>query len=246
MTKKILILGGTSEALRLASSLDGARFEPVYSLAGVTRAPKMPDCRVRSGGFGGIGGLIDYLNAEQIDAVVDATHPFAAQMAKHAERAAATVNIPRLKLLRPPWQKVSGDIWTEVASTAEAARALAGHGWRVFLASGISDIAEFAAAKQSKFFIRLIEPPETPIPLPDHELILQRGPFDVAEERALFERLKIDRIVCKNSGGQGAQAKLIAARDCGIPVLMIPRPKPPAGEIAATVEAAMLWANALT
>ena len=245
MKKKILILGGTAEALKLAASIDRERFEPIYSLAGVTRAPAMPDCAVRSGGFGGVEGLIDYLRAERIDALIDATHPFAAQMAGHAERAATALTIPRLKLLRPAWQKTSGDNWTEVADTAEAARRITGHGWRVFLASGTADIADFAAAERTKFFIRLIEPPETPIPLPGHDLILQRGPFVAAEEQALFERLKIDRIVCKNSGGRGAEAKLIAARDGHIPVLMIARPAPPAGEIAATVEEAMGWADAL-
>lgn len=238
----LLVLGGTAEAVELAVVLSQiSRLEVIYSLAGKTTKPNLPNCRVRVGGFGGIKGLEEYLLRANIAAVVDATHPFAAQMASNVAAASASLKIPRLKLVRQEWMPATGDNWICVPNVQEAAHYVEGSYWRVFLATGISDIETFTSAQYSKFFVRVIEPLQHALPLSDYELIFQRGPFVIADEQALFERLCIELVICKNSGGRGAEAKLTAARNCGIPVLMIARPEMPLGQIVPTIEEATRW-----
>ncbi len=242
----LLILGGTREAATLAAALAAAGgVRVVTSLAGRTRTPLLPPGEWRSGGFGGVAGLIDYLRREAIDWVVDATHPFAIRMNAQAQQAAESLNIPLLRLLRPAWSRQMGDLWQDAADHREAASLAARHGRRVLLAIGHKDLAAFAASPGPLFLIRAIEPPDPASLPPGAEIILARGPFDLAAEKTLLEERGIDLIVAKNSGGEASYAKIAAARDLAIPVIMIARPPQPrlspALQIAPTLPAALTW-----
>ncbi|WP_181783272.1 cobalt-precorrin-6A reductase [Pseudonocardia pini] len=217
---RVLILGGTSEARRLAGLLPAA----VSSLAGRVRAPVLPPGEVRVGGFGGVDGLVGYLRAERITQVVDATHPFAARMTAHAAEACALTGVPLVVLRRPGWSEVAGDRWTRVPSLVAAARALPGS--RVFLTTGRQDLAVFADSA-AWFLVRSVDPPDPPAPQRMLS-ILERGPFTVDGERALMLEHRIDVLVTKDSGGALTAAKLVAARDLGISVVMVDRPPLPA------------------
>jgi precorrin-6A/cobalt-precorrin-6A reductase len=239
---RILLLGGTHDALELARRLVlDPRLEVTSSLAGRTWNPTRIPGELRVGGFRGPAGLARYLKDHAIDLLVDATHAFAATMARNAATACNELDLPRLKLLRPAWRPVEGDRWIEVASAAEAAAALRGLAERVFLTSGRREIEAFAGLSDTWFLVRLIDPPEKPLPLARHEVILDRGPFDEAAEIALMEKHGIQALVSKNSGGGLTQAKITAARRLGLPVVMIQRPDPPPGEIVESVEAALAW-----
>lgn len=227
---KLLILGGTADAVALARAAAGMA-EVTYSLAGVTQNPRLPACRIRKGGFGGAEGLAGFLEAEGFDLLLDATHPFAANIAVHAARAAEIAGVSRLKFLRPPWTAVPGDHWVSVSDTRAAAQTLIGLGHRVFLTVGARDLGAFAHLSDTWFLVRLIAAPADPIPLAGHERIVARGPFNPEAERVLFARYGIDVLVSRNSGGDAVSAKLTAARDLSIPVVMIERPIPPPGEI---------------
>lgn len=241
---RVLILGGTGEARalagRLAAGVPGLPpLDIVSALAGRTRAAMPLPGRVRVGGFGGADGLAAYLRDERIELVIDATHPFATQISANAAAACKAAGVPRLALARLAWQAQPGDIWIEVADAAEAAQVLPRYGRRVFLSTGRRELAAFAALDEMWFLVRLVDPPEAPLPLPDCRVVTGRGPFDAAAERRLLMVNDIDVLVCKASGGAATAAKLAAARDLGLPVVMIRRPAPPPGPVVADVGAAI-------
>ena len=241
---RLLILGGTQEAAALAAAAVarfGAAVEVTTSLAGRTRRPTAPAGALRVGGFGGTDGLARYLTESGTDLLIDATHPFAAEISAHGRAAAARTDRPRLTLARPPWQRRDGDNWIDVADMAAAAVLVAQYGRRVFLTVGVRDLDRFAAAGNVWFLVRLVERPSAPLPLPSHELILARGPFDVAAEAALLRDHAIDLLVTKASGGSATAAKLTAARQAGLPVLMVRRPEPQPGESVDSLDAALSW-----
>lgn len=229
MSPHVLILGGTTEARRLAAGLaarPGVRV--TTSLAGrVTRPGALPG-EVRTGGFGGPDGLADWLRENRVDALVDATHPFAETMTGHAARAARSTGVPAVVLRRPGWRPGPGDRWYDVPSLAGAAEALPGLGRRVFLTTGRLGLAAFAGLTGLRFLVRSVEPPEPPLP-PDTRVILARGPFTVPDETELLRAHRIDVLVTKDSGGEATAAKLTAARDLGLPVLIVRRPALPDG-----------------
>lgn len=241
-SRRVLVLGGTTEARRLADRLaadDGV--EVISSLAGRVSAPRMPAGTVRVGGFGGAPGLAAWLRERQVDVLIDATHPFAATITAHAAQAAADTHVPLIVLHRPPWSRGRGDRWLTVRSVAEAAAAVGTAGTRALLATGRQEVAAFASVADVWFLIRCIDPPETPLP-PHHELLLTRGPFELESELDLLRRHAIDVVVTKNSGGDAARAKLDAARLLGLPVVVVERPALPAGVACVpSVEAAVTW-----
>lgn len=240
MTKRVLILGGTQDATELAAQTAHLKnVEVITSLAGRTSHPNLPVGKLRTGGFGNVTGLINYLKTEQIDLLIDATHPFAAQISSHAATAAEVCQVPRLMLVRPAWQPTTGDQWIEVESLAAAAMILPNLAKRVFLTVG-KELAAFADLKDIWFLIRMIEPPEN-LAISNSFLLLERGPFTQLSERSLLCRYKIEAIVSKNSGGNATYAKIAAARSLGIPVVMIKRPALPDGEAATHVKAALNW-----
>jgi precorrin-6A/cobalt-precorrin-6A reductase len=220
---KILILGGTREAAALAETLSMTA-DVTTSLAGRTREPAPLAGQVRSGGFGGAEGLARYLSENAITRVVDATHPFATRMSANAVEACRLAGVPLEVMTRPQWQRQPGDDWTEVTSVEEAAAALPGAA-RAFLALGRQHIAPFAARTDCHFVIRMVDPPETPPPFTRHDLILAKPSSDPEDEKRLMQHHRISHLVARNSGGDGAYAKIIAARDLGLPVIMIGRSK---------------------
>jgi precorrin-6A/cobalt-precorrin-6A reductase len=252
---RVLILGGTAEARALASALTAVPgVRPISSLAGRVAEPALPAGEVRIGGFGGAAGLASWLAAERIAAVVDATHPFAATISWSAAQAAAEAGIPILGLRRPGWTQRPGDDWRwqpSLAAAADTLRSLAVGSEpspvpveRVFLTTGRTGLAPFAGLDRHWFLIRSIEAPPPPLPS-RHQLLLARGPFSVEQEIALMREHRIEVLVTKDSGGPLTEAKLAAARELGLPVLMIERPPLPDIAAAPTVEAARDWVAAL-
>src|SRR6476469_288157 len=250
MKKRLLILGGTGDAAELAVRASQiAEIEVVSSLAGRTQQPFTPKTgTVRIGGFGGAAGLAAFLlvsgalgEDRPIDLLIDATHPFAAQISANAAVAAAECNVPFLMLVRPAWERVEGDRWIEVASHSEAARALLGQSQRVFLTIGRQELAAFAGLDAIWFLMRAIDPPALNSPIPNGKLLLARGPFSLEDERQLVLEYGIDTIVSKNSGGGATYAKIVAARELGIPVVMVQRPPIADVEQVADVEGAIAW-----
>jgi precorrin-6A/cobalt-precorrin-6A reductase len=238
---RVLILGGTAEGAELAGAISAKTgFEPIYSLAGVTRSPNLPGCAVLTGGFGGAKGLGDFLRTEKIDKVVDATHPYATRMAAHAAEACTEESIPRIKLLRPAWEPIPGDDWRVVGDTSEAAALLPDLTDRVFLATGQKDLAAFAPLTHICFLVRLVDAPSNDLPLANHQLVLGRGPFDLEAEMEMLRHHQIGALVSKNSGG-GAYAKIKAARDLGLPVVIINRPPAPTGPVVESTDAVIAW-----
>ena len=239
---KVLILGGTGEAAALARSLaEEARVAVTTSLAGRTRAPAALPGRVRSGGFGGPEALAEYLKAEAVDLVVDATHPFAARITANAAKACRAAGVPRLLLTRPAWKQQEGDRWTLVQDAESAAAALPGLGRRAFLGIGRLELAAFAPLDRVWFLVRLIDPPPTPLPLADCKLILARGPFARESETDLLRDHAVEVVVSKNSGGTATYGKIEAARGLGLPVVIIARPDPPESETLESVAEARAW-----
>lgn len=222
---RVLLLGGTAEASKLASLLAGRDdISAIVSFAGRTREPRAPQIPYRIGGFGGVVGLAAYLEAERIDVLIDATHPFAEQMSRHAVLAADLAKIPLVVLSRPAWREDAADRWIKVEDMAAAAAALGRDPKRVFLTVGRLQIEAFAAAPQHFYLIRVIEPPVPPPGLPRHRVILGRGPFTTEAEEKLLREESIEMIVSKNSGGEATFAKLLAARALRLPVVMVTRP----------------------
>jgi precorrin-6A/cobalt-precorrin-6A reductase len=234
----ILVLGGTGEARKLASVLTDRGVRVVSSLAGRVARPRLPVGEVRVGGFGGPEGLAAYLRENDVRAVVDATHPFAERIGANAAKAAELTKIPLLRLARPGWEGGEGDLWHWADDLADAARKLPDLGKRVFLTSGRQGLPAFAHLDDLWFLIRCVDPPEPPLPR-HHELLLARGPYEVDSERELLTR--VDVLVTKDSGGTLTSAKLTAARELGVPVLLVRRPPRPVTETAETVPEAVEW-----
>lgn len=224
--KRILVLGGTAEARRLAGRL-APQADVTLSLAGRTGSPVDQGVPVRSGGFGGVEGLAGYLMQNGIDLLVDATHPYAARISANAANAARLCGVRVVALRRPPWEQVAGDRWTSVESAAEAAEMLGQAPRKVFLALGRQELAPFETAPRHSYLVRSVDPVEPPLAVPHATYILARGPFSEADDRALLQTHGIDAIVSKNSGGQATYGKIAAARALGVEVLMIRRPPLP-------------------
>lgn len=224
MTETVLILGGTREAAQIAAEFvrDHPDWRVITSLAGRTKEPRPVLGEVRIGGFGGAEGLADYIRAERVTRLVDATHPFARRISRNARQAAQAAGV-RLEIrMRPPWKKQEGDRWIEVASLEDACDAIPPRA-RVLLALGSQHIALFASRADVHFVVRMVDPPETPLPLPDHELVIGLPGRTADEEAALLVEHAITQIVCRNSGGDGAYAKIEAARRLATPVIMLDR-----------------------
>jgi precorrin-6A/cobalt-precorrin-6A reductase len=222
---RVLVLGGTSEASKLAHLLGQARgISATMSFAGRTKAIITPPIPYRIGGFGGVEGLIDYLKAKNIDVLVDATHPFAEQISRHAKIAAKRAKIPLAVLSRPAWVRTARDLWIDAADMKDAALALGREPKRVFLTIGRLQIEAFVKASQHFYLVRTMEPLSTMLDLPNYRVIHGRGPFAVEAEEKLLREESIDVVVTKNSGGEPAFAKILAARNLKIPVIMVARP----------------------
>ena len=242
----LLLLGGTTEAYALASALAGdASIRTISSLAGRTTSPRLPQGDVRIGGFGGAEGLTTYLREEKIGAIVDATHPFSARMGWHAAAVADATRVKLLRLARPAWQAGPGDRWTEVDDWDEAVTIVAHESRRALLAIGRQELEPFAAISNVFFLIRSVDAPEPMPGFANAELLLSRGPFDAASERALLEANKIDTIICKNSGGGVVDGKLKAACELGLRVVMKRRPARHEVASVAYVDEAIAWVRAL-
>lgn len=224
MTETVLILGGTREAAELAANLvqDHPDWRIITSLAGRTKEPKPVAGEIRVGGFGGAEGLAAYLRAERVTRLIDATHPFAMQISQNAKQAAQRAGV-RLEIrMRPPWRRRDGDNWIEVASVDQACDMLPS-GARALLALGSQHIAPFAVRSDVHFLVRMVDPPRKPLPLPDHELVFGLPGATAQDEAKLLDAHAITHIVCRNSGGDGAYAKIEAARKLNLPVIMIDR-----------------------
>ncbi|MSO88732.1 MAG: cobalt-precorrin-6A reductase [Rhodospirillaceae bacterium] len=246
-SRRLLILGGTAEAVALAEMLVQALppgIDIVTSLAGRTEHPHLPPGEVRIGGFGGKIGLAGFLAERNVALVVDATHPFATQIAANAEAACAAAGVPLLRLARPAWERQDGDRWVEVEDAAAAASLLPGLGRRVFLTVGSRALPAFSGIADTWFLVRLIDPPKARLQLNDYEIVLGRGPFTLESERALLARHDIDVVIAKASGGGATAAKLIAAREAHIPVILLRRPAKGHAETVATPAAALTWIRA--
>jgi precorrin-6A/cobalt-precorrin-6A reductase len=242
---RVLVLGGTTEASALAAKLaERADIDAILSLAGRTTNPRPSPVPSRSGGFGGPEGLARWLTEHRAEAVVDATHPFAAMMSRNAATACFRLGLPLLGLRRPPWDRQPGDCWIEVATIADAVPALGQAPRHVFLTIGRLELAPFAVAPQHDYLVRSIEPIGDALPAPRVKTLLARGPFDETAERTLLEREQIDVVVTKNSGGSATCAKIAAARALGLPVVVVARPEKPAVANVANVAAALDWIDA--
>ncbi|CAA0097365.1 Precorrin-6A reductase [Starkeya nomas] len=243
---RLLILGGTAEARALAQAL-AARgdYEVSLSLAGRTRNPLDLPAPTRSGGFGGTEGLAAHLKAERIEALIDATHPFAAVISRNAAEAARVAGVPLLALLRPAWTRRPGDVWTDAADIPEAVARLGAAPRRVLVALGRNEVRALEAAPQHHYLVRSIDPVAPPLAVPHARYIEARGPFAEADERALLEEHRIDAVLSKNSGGAATYGKLEAARALGIEVIMVARPARPEVETVESVEAAVAWLQGL-
>ncbi|MDZ7992651.1 MAG: cobalt-precorrin-6A reductase [Nostoc sp. EfeVER01] len=239
---RVLILGGTGDAAELAAKVTTIQgLEVITSLAGRTREPSVPLGDLRVGGFGGAAGLASYLRVMEIDLLIDATHPFASQISFNAADAATEVGVPRLMLIRPPWEKESGDRWIEVDNVAAAAIALQNQSQRVFLTVGRQELGAFAHLEEIWFLMRMIDPPGEDALVPPGMVLCDRGPFTLNNERQILIENNIDTIVSKNSGGDATKPKIIAARELGVKVVMVNRPAVPPGEQVSNVDAALAW-----
>ncbi|UUY03386.1 cobalt-precorrin-6A reductase [Svornostia abyssi] len=237
----VLILGGTAEARALAAELHDAGRPVVSSLAGRVARPRLPAGEVRIGGFGGPDRLAAWLRDHEIAAVVDATHPFAARISASAAHAAPAAGVPLVRLERPGWTARPGDDWHRVATLDDAAATVARLGARrVFLTSGRQGLPAFAGLDAPWFLIRCVDPPDCALP-PRSEVLLDRGPYGLDGERALLDRHAIDVLVTKDSGGDHTAPKLDAARERGIPVVVVDRPPRPGVPTVTTVAAAVEW-----
>lgn len=237
---RALILGGIADASQLAAEIARAGIDAVYSYGGRTRAPADQPLPTRIGGFGGARGLADYVRREGITHVIDATHPFAAEMSRNAVEACAQTGTPLVALERAPWTRVPGDEWIEVGDVNAAVAALPEAPARVFLAIGRQHIAPFATRPQHAYTLRFVDPAEAPLPFAA-ELIVSRGPFTLDAELDMMRTRGIAWIVARNSGGDGARAKIDAARVLGLPVIMISRPSLPGRLRVESVAEVMQW-----
>ncbi|MFG3367188.1 cobalt-precorrin-6A reductase [Streptomyces sp. NPDC090032] len=243
----VLILGGTTEARRLAQALTTRHpgWRVTSSLAGRVAQPVLPAGEVRTGGFGGADGLARALRELQVDALIDATHPFAGTISFHAAQAAATAHVPLLALRRPGWVPAPGDDWHGVASLEEAARRLPTLGRRAFLTVGRLGLSAFADIGDVLCVVRSVDAPEPPLP-PRSQVLLARGPFTLEGERAVLREYGIDVLVTKDAGGEATAAKLVAAREARIPVIVVERPTAPVGvTVLGSVGEAVEWVRGI-
>ncbi|MEM9248889.1 MAG: cobalt-precorrin-6A reductase [Pseudomonadota bacterium] len=241
MALNLLILAGTTEATALARAVAERGIAGMVSFAGRVERPLRQPLPQRAGGFGGADGLARFLRDANITHVVDATHPFATQMSRNAVEGCALAGVALLALTRPPWQAQEGDLWQPAADIPAAVKALDRPRATVLLAVGRMHLAAFAPNPQHAYVLRLVDPPKDPLPFPDATVIVDRGPFSEAEDRAMMEARGIELVVSKNSGGTGAYAKILASRALGLPVIMIDRPPQPARREVGSVEAVLDW-----
>ena len=238
--KRVLILGGTTEAMDLANSVAPA-FNVTYSLAGRTHSPALPaDVTVRTGGFGGVAALSAWMLARDIDLMINATHPFAQQISANADAACRITGTPRLRLLRPAWDMLPGETWHRVEGIAAAASKVREIGKPAFLSVGRQELAAFKGLNTRKFLIRTVDPIDNP-PLAGAVCITGRGPFTAEGEAALMTRHGIGVLVSKNAGGDATYGKIAAARALGLPVVMINRPPPVLGNTVDNTAHALDW-----
>jgi precorrin-6A/cobalt-precorrin-6A reductase len=239
---RVLILGGIGDAAELVAKVANVSgIEAIASLAGRTREPGNLVGNVRIGGFGGVAGLVSYLREMQIDVLIDATHPFAHRISENAAAATEEVGIPRLMVIRPPWERLEDDCWLEVENNLAAADVLLSQAKRVFLTIGRQEIGTFAHLSEIWFLMRMIDPPNADVVVPPGLILCDRGPFTLEDELEILRKYNIDTIVSKNSGGSATYPKIIAARQLGIKVVMVNRPPVPPGEQVADVESACRW-----
>lgn len=244
----VLVLGGAGDARALINAM-AAQALPVritLSLAGRTTQPYAQydgaiDVSVRTGGFGGVGGLASYLQQHSVAVIINATHPFAAQMAANAAAAAHLTGTPLLRLQRPAWRRTPSDHWIDVADMPGAVAAIGAAPQRVFLAIGRQQLAPFMAAQQHHYVVRSIDPPDTAIRLANAIFIAARGPFTLQDELALLRQHAIGLVVAKNSGGAATYAKIEAARLLGLKVIMVARPRAPAVAETADIATALAF-----
>ena len=247
MTKHVLILGGTGEARKLAQRINseiGKRVKITTSLAGIRSSPPNLPGRIRSGGFGGIKGMESYLHKNDIDLLIDATHPFSRIISNHATIACRNVKddgIPRLQLIRPLWRIPSSASCIEIDDLNTAAQYLKNKAQRVFLTTGIRGINNFSNIKDLWFLVRLIDRPKTILPLENHELVIGRPPYSLKDELKILAQHSIDTLVAKHAGGSSTEAKILAAVETDIKIVLIRRPSPEAGSVAKTIDEALTW-----
>ncbi|MBS1103580.1 cobalt-precorrin-6A reductase [Gluconobacter sp. Dm-62] len=243
---RVLILGGTTEARLLMALLENRPdITAIFSLAGATKVPVLPNAQTRIGGFGGIDGLKDYLLNHDIQAVIDATHPFAATMSSNAAEACASLGLPLLRLKRPAWVPTAKDQWITVPDLHHAALALGETSRRVFLTTGRKDLTSFQASPQHHYLIRSIDAPEPASLPPSATVVLSRPPYTLASELSLMREHGTDILVTKNAGSESTKAKLDAARALGLPVIMVQRPTLPPVRTADTPQSALQWLEKL-
>lgn len=243
MTARVLILGGTGEARRLAGLL-ADRVDVISSLAGRTADPAPLPGQIRRGGFGGAEGLARYLVEKRIDVLIDATHPYAARMGFNAAEAARRTDLPILRVDRPSWIACPGDDWRMFETLDALGTALPRLGTHALITLGGADLESVVAIRGIAMTVRAIDPPKAVLERPDIAVILERGPFDLDGELALLSARGIDVLVSRDSGGRATAAKLIAARTLGLPVAMLSRPARPLAETVKTVdtvEGAVRW-----
>lgn len=240
----ILLLAGTGDAKRIASKLAAENLKAIASLAGATRSPDLLEIPTRVGGFGGEQGFREYLISVGITAVIDATHPFAHRITQRTARVCADVGLPYLNYVRPAWVAQHGDNWIEIEQEQDAAQHVQA-GQTVFLATGRQTLDRFSNLVGCRVICRQIDPQDRPFPFAGGEYLIGRPPFSVKAETDLFRALGVDWLIVKNAGGNASATKLSAARDLGIPVLMIQRPKSPNAPIVSNVDDVMAWVRAL-
>ena len=239
---RVLILGGTTEGRLLGERLaKRGDLDVTLSLAGRTAAPVPHAVPIRIGGFGGAAGLADYLAAERIDALIDATHPYATVISQNSAAAARDTGVPFMTLRRPPWTAVAGDRWIEADDTAAALNAIGETSRSVFVALGRNELAPFTGAPQHCYLVRSVDPVDPPLPLPQVAYVAARGPFSEADDRALMVAHGIEVVIAKNSGGSAAYGKIAAARALGIGVILLRRPPASAAPAVDTIEDAIVW-----
>jgi len=245
MSKTVLILGGTGDARRLADNLveqHGESLRVITSLAGRTTSPRQPSGEIREGGFGGTEGLAKYLNDSPVDMLVDATHPYAAQISEHATNAASMAGVPHLLFMRPEWSEQASDDWMHVTSMTAAADALSVSAQIALITTGIQNLDAFTDVQGPKLLVRLLEQPKSPLPFENSEIIIGRPPYTLDGELALFKLMGIDTLVTKNAGGDATVAKVDATRQLGVRVIMIDRPPlPQDARIVDDITQAQTW-----
>ena len=254
MPEKLLILGGTREAYQLAEILNAQftqeKLNFISSLAGTTKKPNIPAGKFRTGGFGGLSGLKNFLVKEKISLLVDATHPFAENISKNALLASSEIGIPLLVFKRPPWVKQYNDQWIEVSSVENAVKYLKNVEKKtgslfstgsIFLTTGNKDLQLFQNSLNCNFLVRTVEKPELVSEWPKAKFLKDRGPYTLENEIKLLKNHKISMLVSKNSGGVSTYAKIEAARHFKIPVLMVRRPDLITTRSCQTVNEAVEW-----